>query len=140
LDQTKIDSKKTRLLKLRHGQYMGNAKKQLFFGREAFPSITCFICNSPVPNTWLHVLLKCKQHHILALQTKRHNKAIWESRCYVLMNVGTFNNDPCKNIVPSPIAITLHVRSTKMSLQCQIQTIPFMYERTTISISITNRT
>ena len=41
-----IDSQKTYLLKLRHGQYMGNATKQLFFGREAFLSISCSICNS----------------------------------------------------------------------------------------------
>ena len=32
-----IDSPKTCILKLRHGQYMGNAKKQLFSGRVAFP-------------------------------------------------------------------------------------------------------
>ena len=50
-----IDSQKPCLLKLRHGQYVGNARKQLFFGREAFPSITCPICNSPNPDTWLHV-------------------------------------------------------------------------------------
>ena len=41
-----IDSQKTCLLRPRHGQYMGNARKQLFFGREAYPSITCSICNS----------------------------------------------------------------------------------------------
>ena len=50
------DFQKTCLLKLRHGQYMGNARKQLFFGREAFPSITCSICDSIDPDTWLHVL------------------------------------------------------------------------------------
>ena len=89
---------------------MGNAKKQTLFGREAFPSITCPICNSPNPDTWLHVLLKCKQHHIHALRTKRHNKVVWElrklivaskkSRCYILMNAHTFNNNPRENIVP----------------------------------------
>jgi hypothetical protein len=83
-------------VKMKHGQYMGNARKQLFFGREVFPSITCPICDSTDPDTWLHVLLKCKQHHIHALRTKRHNKAVWElrklivsskkSRCYILMN------------------------------------------------------
>ena len=26
--------------------------------------------------TWLHVLLKCKQQHIHALVTNRHNKAV----------------------------------------------------------------
>ena len=64
-----IDSQKTCLLKLQHGQYMGNARKQLFFGREAFPSITCSIYDSIDPNTWLHVLLKCRQHHIHAFRT-----------------------------------------------------------------------
>ena len=104
------DSQKTCLLKLRHGQYMGNARKQLFFGREAFPSITCSICNSTDPDTWLHVLLKCKQQHIHALRIKRHNKAVWElrkllvsskkSRCYILMNAGIYNNDPPENTDP----------------------------------------
>ena len=46
-----IDFQKICLLKLRHGQYMGNAKKQLFFGREAFPSITCSIYDSIDPDT-----------------------------------------------------------------------------------------
>jgi len=103
------DSQKTCILKLKHGQYMGNAMKQLFFGRASFPSITCPICNSLDPDTWLHILLKCKQHHIHALRIKRHNKAVWElrklivaskkSRCYILMNVGTYNNNAPKNIV-----------------------------------------
>jgi len=89
---------------------MGNARKQLFFGIERFPSITCSICNSNDVDTWLHVLLKCNQHHIHALRVKRHNKAVWElrklilsnnkSRNYTLMNVGTFNNNPQENIVP----------------------------------------
>ena len=105
-----IDSQKICLLKLRHGQYMGNARKQLFFGREAYSSIMCSICNSLEPNTWLHVLLNCRQSHIHALGTKRHNNAIWASRklivsskhstCYILMNVGTFNDNPPKNTVP----------------------------------------
>ena len=105
-----MDSQKTCILKLRDAQYIGNARKQLFFNIEAFVSITCPICNSPDLDTWLHVLLKCKQHHVHVLQTKRHNKAIWElrklivatkkSRCYSLMNAGTFNNSPPENTVP----------------------------------------
>ena len=104
------DSQKTCLLKLRHGQYMGNARKQLFFGRETYPSITCSICNSLEPDTWLHVLLNCRQSHIHALRTKRHNKAICalrkliisskHSRCYILMNAGLFNDNPPENTVP----------------------------------------
>ena len=89
---------------------MGNARKQLFFGREAYPSITCSICNSLEPDTWLHVLLNCKQSHIHALRTKRHNKVVWtlrklivsseQSRYYILMNVGTFKDNPSENTVP----------------------------------------
>ena len=89
---------------------MGNARKQLFFGRETYPSITCSICNSLEPNIWLHVFLNCRQNHIHALQTKRHNKAVWalrklivsskNSRCYIRMNAGTFNENPPENTVP----------------------------------------
>ena len=90
---------------------MGNARKQLFFGREIYPSITCSICNSLEPDTWLHVFLNCRQSHIHALRTKRHNKAVWalrkllvsskHSRCYIRMNAGTFNGNPLENTVPS---------------------------------------
>ena len=90
---------------------MGNARKKLFFGIQRFPSITCPICNFPDADTWPHVLLKCNQHHIHALRTKRHNKVVWElrklllssqiSRCYTLMNAGTFNNNPQENTVPT---------------------------------------
>ena len=62
-------------------------------------------------DTWLHVLLTCKQQHIHSLHVKRHNKAVWEirkllissekSRCYILMNVGSFNNAPQENTVPN---------------------------------------
>ena len=99
------------ILKSRTRQYMGNARKQLFFGRERFSSITCPICNSTDADTWLHVLLKCTHHHIHAIRAKRHNKAVWElrklilssqkSRCYTLMNAGTFNNNPQENTVPA---------------------------------------
>ena len=50
------NSQKTSLIKFRVGQYMGNARKQLFFGMERFPSIICPICNSFDADTWLHVL------------------------------------------------------------------------------------
>ena len=89
---------------------MDNARKQLFFRREAYPSSTCSICNSVEPDIWLHILLNCRQSHIHALKIKRHNKAIWalrklivsskHCRCYILMNVGTFNDKPPENTVP----------------------------------------
>jgi hypothetical protein len=55
-----MDKQKTCLIKFNTRQYMGHARKQLFFGREAFPSRTCPICNSTDADTWLHVQLKCK--------------------------------------------------------------------------------
>ena len=89
---------------------MNNARKQLFFGREAYPSITCSICNFLKLDMWLHVLLNCRQSHIHALRTKKHNKAIWalrklivlskHSKCYILMNARTFNENPPENMVP----------------------------------------
>ena len=57
---------------------MGHARKQLFIGWTAYPSHTCPICNSHEVDTWLHVLLKCKQRHIHALITTHHNRAVWE--------------------------------------------------------------
>jgi hypothetical protein len=96
---------KTCILKFRTGQYISNARKQLFFGITRFPSITCSICNSPDADTWLHILLKCNQHHIHALRTKRHNKKLLlssqNSRCYILMNAWTFKNNPQENTVPT---------------------------------------
>ena len=88
---------------------MGNARKKQFFGREAYPSITCSICNSLKSNTWLHLLLNCRQIHIHVLRIKRHNKAVWALtklivlskyfRCYIFMNAKTFNDNPPKNMV-----------------------------------------
>ena len=82
---------------------MGNTMKQLYFGREAFPSITCPVWNSPNHDTWLHVLLKCKRHHYMPSEPKdiikqfvikKSYSAIKKSRCYILINACTFNNDP----------------------------------------------
>ena len=108
---TITNKRKKCLVKFRTGQYMGHAWKQLFFGREAYPSNRCPICNSLDADTWLHVLLKCKQQHIHALITKRHNKVVWEicklinsnkiSRHYILMNACTYNGLPQENIVPT---------------------------------------
>ena len=58
-----------------------------------------------------HRLLKCKQQHIHALITKRHNKAVWEihklvlsnkiARHYTLMNAWTYNKIPQENTIPT---------------------------------------
>ena len=74
------DSWRICLLKLRHGQYMGNGRKQLFLGRETYRSITCSICNSVEPQTLLHVLLNCRESRIHDLRMERHNKAVWAVR------------------------------------------------------------
>ena len=109
------DSQKTSLPKFRIKQYMGNAKKQLFIGIKSFPSITYPICNSFDGDTWLHVLLKCNHHHIHALRTKRHNKAVWElrklilstqkSRCYTLNECGDIYRNPQDNTTPTWILL-----------------------------------
>ena len=90
---------------------MGHALKQLFIGREVYPSNKCPICNLSNADTWLHVLLKCKQQHIHALITKRHNKVVGEirkliiskkmSRHYTLMNASTCNGLPQENMGPT---------------------------------------
>ena len=103
--------KKTCLMKFRNGQYMGNARKQIFFGHVRFPSISCSICNSTNPDTWPHVLLHCQNRYIHGLIVKRHNEALWEirkliitsniSRCFIRMNAGIFNDKPQENTIPS---------------------------------------
>ena len=75
---TITDKHKSCLIKFRTGTYMGQAIIQTFFGRQRFPTITCPICNSYEPATWLHVYLTCRQQHIHSLHVKRHNKALWE--------------------------------------------------------------
>ena len=52
---TIMDKQKSSLIKFRTGTYMGQARKQTFFDRQKFPTITYPICNSYEPNTWLHV-------------------------------------------------------------------------------------
>jgi hypothetical protein len=89
---------------------MGNARKQLFFGPILYPSITCFICNSPDIDTWPHVLLTYQNPHIHELCIKRHNKVVFEIRkllvfssqscSLILMNAGTYDANPLDNTVP----------------------------------------
>jgi hypothetical protein len=74
------DKQKSCLVKFRTRTYMGHAGKQLIFGRQRYPTITCPICNSYEPDIWLHKLLTCRQQHICSLHIKRHNKDVWEIR------------------------------------------------------------
>jgi hypothetical protein len=96
---TIFDAQITQLLKFQYNQYkqyIGNARKQLFFGLEQYSNITCPICPTIQPNTWLYILLYCTEPHIHTLRTNRHNKIVQiirkflvtlsKSRCYTLMN------------------------------------------------------
>ena len=121
------NKQKTCLVKFRTGQCMGHARKQLFFGRNSYPSNACPICNSLEANTWLHVLLECKQQHIHVLITNRHNRSVWEihkllvsnkvTRHYILMNAGIYNELPQENTIPTWLLIYMHMRHPKMPLQ-----------------------
>jgi hypothetical protein len=98
------------LLKFRTNQYMGNARKHLFWPLR-YPNITCSLCTTNAVDTWPHVLLSYPQPHLHALRIKRHNKAVWElrkllvssplSRCMTIMNAGYFNSTPQENTVPT---------------------------------------
>jgi hypothetical protein len=46
------------LLKFRTNQYMGNARKHLFWPIR-YPTINCSLCNTNAADTWPHVLLAC---------------------------------------------------------------------------------
>ena len=106
---TTTDKQKSCLNKFRTGTYMGQAIKQTYNGRQRFPTITCPICKSYKPDTWLHVLLICRQQHVHSLHVKRHNKTLWEikklliysekSQCYTLMNANTFSDHPQENTI-----------------------------------------
>ena len=100
----------TQVLKFCTGQYMGNICKHLFWPNR-FQNSNCDICHLNEQDTWSHVLLKYNNSIIHALRIKRHNKAIWKlcklllfvpsTRCYTLMNAGTYMNSPPDNTVPS---------------------------------------
>jgi hypothetical protein len=106
---TITDVQITQFLKFRYGQYMGNARKHLFWN-ELFPNINCSLCRIIQPDTWLHLLLCYTEPHIYKLRINRHNKAVQEirkflisnteSRCYTLMNVGKTDDQPQENTVP----------------------------------------
>jgi hypothetical protein len=93
-----------------YNQYLGNARKQLFFGPILYPSITCPICNSLEIDTWPHILFNCKNSQIHVLRIKRHNKAVSEIikllvssshfRSLILMNAGIYDATPPNNTVP----------------------------------------
>ena len=85
MNPTIMDKQKTCLIEFQIGQYMGHVQKQQFFNREVYPYKICPICNSSHADTWLHVLLKCKQQHNHALIIQRHNKVVWELRKLILL-------------------------------------------------------
>jgi ribonuclease HI len=104
------DSQITQLLKFRTGQYMGNARKHIFYPH-LFQNANCILCHTQSIITWPHLLLACPEPTIHKLRIKRHNNTIWElhklfyshktSRCLILINAGQNNNKPQDNTVPS---------------------------------------
>jgi hypothetical protein len=111
------DSQISQLLKFRYGQYMGLARKLLFWPH-LYPSMACPLCRNNDTDTWLHVLLKCIQPIIHGLRVKRHNHAVWElrnllvsnttTRCFTLMNASLFNN--CRiGFYHFQLAFTMHL-------------------------------
>ena len=105
------------LIKFCTRQYMGNTRKHLFWPNQ-FPNPKCTLCPTQSINTWTHVLLNYTQHHLHAIRTQCHNKVVWEirklllshptSRNSILMNAGTFNNNPPENTVPHCSCHTIH--------------------------------
>jgi hypothetical protein len=69
----------------------------------------CFLATKDSP--LLRAPYATQMNHRHSLRVKRHNKAVGEirkllissekSRCFTLMNVGTFNNNPQENTVPN---------------------------------------
>jgi hypothetical protein len=104
------DTQITQILKFRYGQYMGNARKHLFWS-EFFSNVNCSLCRMIQPDTWLHLLLCCTEPHIYKLRINRHNKAVQEIRkflisnnkslCYILMNAGKSDGQTHENTVPN---------------------------------------
>ena len=84
-------------------------KKNLFWPIR-FLNPTCSLCNANLIDIWPHVLLCYTQQHIHALHIQRHNKVVWKIkklllsypsiRYFILMNAGTFNNNPPENTIP----------------------------------------
>jgi hypothetical protein len=107
---TVTGSQITQLLKFRYGQYMGNARKHLFWS-ELFPNINCSLYRMTQPDTWLHILLCCTKPHIHKLRINRHNKVVHEIRkllisntkaqCFILVNVGKSDGQTQENTVPN---------------------------------------
>jgi hypothetical protein len=107
---TITDAQITQLLKFRYGQYMGNARKHLFWS-ELHPNINCSVCRMTQPDTWLHILLCCTEPHIHKLRINTHNKAVQEvrkmlisnatSHCFIRVNAGKSDGHAHENTVPN---------------------------------------
>ena len=107
---TITDSQIIQFLKFRYGQYMGNARKHLFWS-ELFPNINYSLCRMTQPDTWLHILQCYTEPHIHKLRVNRHNKAVHEiqkllisntkARCFILINAGKSDGQTQENTVPN---------------------------------------
>ena len=104
---------------------MGNARKHLFWN-EIFPNINCSLCRMIQLDTWLHILLCCKEPHIRKLYISRHNKAVHEihkllisntkSCCFTLVNAGKIDGQTHENTIPNQL---LPCSCNTQAQQCQ---------------------
>jgi hypothetical protein len=104
------DSQITQLLKFRYGQYMGNARKHLFWN-ELYPNINCLKKQNDTTRYMATYTTMLHRAHIHKLRINRHNKAVHEihkflisntkSRCFTLVNAGKSDGQPQENTVPN---------------------------------------
>jgi hypothetical protein len=64
-----MDSQITQLLKFRTGQYMGNARKHIFYPN-LFQNANYTLCHTQSIDTWPHLLLACPEPNIHKLRIK----------------------------------------------------------------------
>ena len=84
----------------KHDNIWATPVNNFFVGREAYPLITCPICNLLDVDTWLHVLLQCKQQHIHALITKKTQQRCMGTRQipYIKQSIKTLHSHEHMNL------------------------------------------
>jgi hypothetical protein len=81
------------------------------------------------PDTWLHVLLCCKEPNIHRLRISRHNKAVHEirkllisntkSRCFTLINARKSDGQTQENTVPNWLLPSVPCSYNNQTQRCQ---------------------
>jgi hypothetical protein len=94
---------------------MGNARKHLFWS-EFFPNINCLLCRMIQPDTWLHILLCCKEPRIYKLCINKHNKAIHEIRKLLISNT----KSQCFTLVNAENRMAKHTKIQFQTGYCHV--------------------